>query len=183
MVRMSAQILDSTNPKVKEYLAKIGEIIVTFNFLESQMDFYIQELVKPVHSHAGLSQRVGKRITTMLEFSQKTDLLLSLIIERSGKDEGTRFKSIYNALGKMAEKRNDVAHSQWFLEYGNIQEGVQPSTHKINEQKGIKFNKEANFEQAIKEVTIEELQTFIEEMLQMVSDIHAFFLPAPQTTK
>ena len=113
----------------------------------------------------------------MLQFSQKTDLLLSLVIERSGIEGKEKFKKIYNELEKMAERRNDIAHSQWFLEYGNIQEGIPLTTHKINDQKGLKFNKEANFEQAIKEVKIEELQSFVEEMLQEVSDIHSFFQP------
>ncbi|HUD45163.1 MAG TPA: hypothetical protein VMR41_06470 [Patescibacteria group bacterium] len=76
----------------------------------------------------------------------------------------------------MAEKRNDVVHSQWFIEYGNIQEGIPRSTHKINHQKGLKFNKEANFQQAVKEVKVEELQTFIDGMMQELSDLHSFFL-------
>lgn len=172
---MPAQVLDTSNTKVKEYLAKIGEVIVTFNFLESQVDFWIQHLLNPNHPHAGYSQMLGKRVTVLLNFSQKAKLLLSLVIERNGNEKGVTFKKIYSRLESAAKNRNDIIHSLWFLEYGNAKEGTPPITQKINAQKSLKFNEEANFELANKTVTPQDLQQNIDEMLQLITDLVLFF--------
>jgi len=38
---MPAKIIDNQDPKTKEYLTKIGEVVVLLNHLEGVVDFWI----------------------------------------------------------------------------------------------------------------------------------------------
>lgn len=150
---MPMKVLDNQEEKTKEFLCKIGEIVVTLNHLEEMVCFYIWELV----SASGNTQGVGRRITVNLELIEKIDLLRSLIIERQGEEKAKVFKSIYKNIIKCGEIRNDIAHSQWFIQYGNIKENIPPRTEKINMQKLIKNSKPTDFSKLVEIVDLEQL--------------------------
>ena len=127
---MPAKIIDSQDPKTKEYLTKIGEVVVLLNHLESMVDFWIWELIS-AGGNASTKQQIGRRITAILNFEKKVQLLRSLIVERYGKEKAKEFKEVATSIMKCCEVRNDVSHSQWFIQYGNIKERIPPTTQSL----------------------------------------------------
>src|SRR3954464_4613155 len=106
--------IDYSNPEVKEYLSKIGEIVVRLSGLEHQIEFWIWKLIDARGDHV-TRQRVGSRTTTYITYEQKVQLLRGLILERCGEDTGRQFMPLREKLIKCCEDRNDVAHSQWLI--------------------------------------------------------------------
>jgi hypothetical protein len=85
------KVLDNNDPITLNYLSKIGEVIVTLNYLESLVELAIWEMLGEIGKTADL-QGVGRRITYSLEFVQKVDLLRSLIVEIYGEERAKNFK-------------------------------------------------------------------------------------------
>jgi len=171
---MAAKILDNTDTTTKEYLAKIGEVVVLLNHLESNIDFWIWELIgakENAHDH----QNIGRRITLQLEYMQKVDLLRALIVERHGEEKGRELRPLYTKLQTCGQVRNDIAHSEWFIQYGNLAEGVPLSTTKINIQKAYERGKLMNFSNARKEVLLGELEGYVTQTNEIISELHEFF--------
>ena len=138
------QVLDENDPKTKDFLVKIGETVVVFNHLESMVEFNIWELIA-ASGNAHVRQSIGKRITTTLEYMQKVDLLRSLIVERFGEEKDKLFKEVYTTLQECSEIRNDIAHSLWYIQYGNLEEGIELDTAKINIKKAFEKGKFEDF--------------------------------------
>ena len=171
---MSAKIIDNQDPKTKEYLTKIGEVVVLFNHLEDTVDFWIWELIN-AGGNANIKQQIGRRITSPLDFEKKVQLLRSLVVERYGEEKAKEFKEVANSIMECCERRNDVSHSQWFIQYGNIKEGIPPTTHKINISKSLKPTKPFNFSKAIKDVELSELDQYATHTNLMIEEVYKFF--------
>ena len=152
---MSTAQLWQKTPKTKEFLAKIGEIIVLLNHLESMVEFFTWELIGS-KGNAHDVQNMGRRITLPLDYKGKIDLARSLVIERYGVEKEKKiFKSVYTKLQNCGEFRNDIAHSLWFIEYGTSKEDL--ATHKLNWTKAYKKGKAFDFSNAYKDVSLEDL--------------------------
>jgi len=67
---MPAKIIDNQDPKTKEYLAKIGEVVILFNHLEDIVDFWIWELIN-AGGTASVKQQIVRQITSPLNFEKK----------------------------------------------------------------------------------------------------------------
>jgi hypothetical protein len=171
---MTARILDNKDPKIREYLAKIGEVIVLLNHVEASIDFLIWELIG-ANGNAHDVQNVGRRVTLLLEYMQKVDLVRALIIERHGEEKGKEFVSLYKKLQTCGEIRNDIAHSQWFIQYGNLAENIPMSTTKINIKKAFERGKLMDFSNARKEVLLDELEGYVSQMNEIISELFGFF--------
>lgn len=153
-------ILIEKDKKTQEYLAKIGNIIVSLNQLESLIDLLIWELISP-NGNANNKQRIGRLITLNLEFMQKADLLRALIVERYGEEKGKSFtENVYKILQKCVEVRNDIAHSHWFIQYGES-ESSDLETVKINAKNAFQRGKKLDLSKARKSIKIEELNEYI----------------------
>lgn len=149
------KIVDPDNPESKEYLAKLGELVVVFNALELFTDIFIWELI----GAKGEQQGIGRRITVNREFQEKLDLLRSLLVERYGQEKAKRFTNTYSKLKHSAENRNDTLHSLWFIHYGKTPDNLE--TRKINFQKAYERGKEFDFKRANKNVSLAELKDII----------------------
>ena len=171
---MPAKIINNQNPKTKEYLTKIGEVIVLLNHLESMIDFWIWELIN-AGGNASMKQQIGRRITSPLNFEKKVKLLRSLVVERYGEEKAKEFKEVANSIMECCEIRNDVSHSQWFIQYGNIKEGIPPTTHKINISKSLKPTKPFNFSKAIKDIELSELDQYTIQTNLVIEKVCKFF--------
>ena len=73
-------MIDNSEQKTNNYLAKIGKIIILFSQLEQTVEFFLWELIDA----KGDSQNIGRRITTHLDFVEIIDLMRSIIVERYG---------------------------------------------------------------------------------------------------
>ncbi len=176
---MPAKILDNQDPKTKEYLAKIGEVVVLLNHLEAMVEFWIWELIG-AEGNAGVKQQIGRRITSPLGFEKKVQLLRSLVVERCGKKRAREFEEILELLMKCCKARNDIVHSQWFIQYGNEKEGIPSTTHKINIPKVLKPQRSFNFSKAIKDVDLSELDQSVSEINIAIEKLMRFFTSSLQ---
>ena len=172
---MPAKIINNQDPKTKEYLTKIGEVVVLLNHLESWVDFWIWELIN-ANGNASIKQQIGRRITSPLDFKQKVQLLMSLFVERCGEVKAKEFKEVAKSIKKCCDIRNDLAHSQWFIQYGNIKEGISPTTQKINISKFLKSTKPFNFSKAIKDVELSELDQYAIQANLVIEKLTNFFI-------
>lgn len=166
------KIIDSTDPKTQEYLQKIGRVIVELNFIENFVELLIWQLIgaKEV-SNVNDEQAVGRRITVNLSFIEKADLLRSLVVERKGEEFTKEFTDdIYKKLQVLSEKRNDVAHSTWLIQYGSNKEAA--ITHKINYGKAFVRGKPYDFDKAKSNISLEEFDQYLE----LIDDVGAYLI-------
>ena len=94
------------HPVSEEYLKHIGDITVSFSILEETLKFFVGGLIH--------DWPVTQIITAQLPFRNIRTLLVSLYIERHGKDDD--FKTLRKYIikcGKIEEKRNQIIHSIW----------------------------------------------------------------------
>lgn len=159
---------DSTT---KEYLSKIGEIVVSLSSLEHMMEFWIWELISAAGTARDI-QWVGRRITTPLEYMQKLDLLRSMLVERLGEEVAKKFMPAYKLLQKCAEDRNDIAHSVWFIQYGTTPEKL--STLKVNDSKAFQRGKKLDFTRAHQEIKLEDLEKISQRINQAHDELIKF---------
>jgi hypothetical protein len=165
------------DPNTKEFLAKIGEIIVSLNALENNVDFWIWELLSASGTPAE-KQVIGRLVTSPLDFMGKVNLLRSLVVHRLGEEKDNDFRNAYNLLKQSAETRNDVAHSMWFIQYGSSPDDL--STEKINEIKAFQRGKKFDFTKAVATVKLTDFDKYLETIenaqRELFSFIHKHFL-------
>jgi hypothetical protein len=95
------------HPVPRELLTQIGDITVSFALLEQTIQFMIWSLV---NEH----QRIGQIITSEMSFRNLRALLISLYIERNGKDSGyEQLRALMIRAGQIEEVRNQITHSIW----------------------------------------------------------------------
>lgn len=172
---MPGRILNTEDPIAKEYLAKIGEVVVLLSHLEAGVEFWIWEFVN-AKGDAKVKQLVGRRITSPLDFEQKLQLLRSLVVERLSEKKVEEFKEIVKLIKKCCEVRNDVAHSQWFIQYGNTKGGISSTTHKINIPKVLKPHRPFDFSKAIEDIDLSKLDQSIANINTAIEKLVIFFI-------
>lgn len=165
------KIFNTKDPKTIDYLVKIGQVVVAFNFVEQLVELLIWELINAKDDVQG----VGRRITNRLEFQEKADLLRSLIVERVVEERAKEFtESIYKDLCKCGEARNDIAHSLWFIQYGANKDN--PETYKVNFRDAFERGKKFDFSKAKKNIDVTELEDSIGLMDKVSLNIIEFGL-------
>lgn len=163
------KIIDPSDPTTKEYLARIGEIIVELNFLENWLEFFSWELIQA----KGNLQKIGRRITYNLTFIQKLDLLRSLLVERTGEGNAEEFRPLYKKIKECEEIRNDIAHSLWFIQYGNSKEDL--NTTKINVSYAFERGRSFDFSKTKKTVPLSELEESGKKIADTSDEVFKYF--------
>lgn len=91
----------------EEILTQIGDITVSFATLEVAVSMLVGSLIAEHH-------RIGQIITAELSFQGLRALLVSLYVERHGKDHDYEtLRSLNVRAGELEAKRNQIAHSVW----------------------------------------------------------------------
>ncbi len=112
-------------------------------------------------------QRIGQIITAELSFRNLRALLLSLYIERHGKDEDyAKLKELMNEAGKAAKKRNEIVHSIWGA--GKSKDHITRIKTTAKENKGLDFK----FEE-IDADKLEEISVLIRDCASQVKDLES----------
>ncbi len=164
------KILDLNDSNTKEFLQKIGQVIVEVNHIESLVELLIWPLIDAKGNKDGSAQGIGRRITVNLSFMEKADLLRSLVVERKGEEFAKKFtERVYKKLQTVAEKRDDVAHSLWFIQYGESKEDL--ATEKINFTKAYKRGEEFKMDAAQSKVALSELEDILKLIHQAGAEI------------
>lgn len=162
---MVTVLFNEVDPKTKEYLAKIGEIVVLLNSLESVVEFIIWKSITR-------DQVIGRTLTRDLTYISKVRLLKTLLMQKLGENELDSIMPVLNRVTKSAHIRNDVVHSQWFIQYGNKKENIPLTTHKINSKDA--FNKGSfDFANSIKDISLKDLAEKCKFISQTISDLSA----------
>lgn len=105
---------------------------------------------------------------------EKVELLRSILVERYGEEKAGDFKEIYDQLQECAELRNDIAHSQWFIQYGTNKDDT--ATTKINDTKAFARGKVFDFAKASNTVSVEVLEVNISKLQKAGAELNAFFV-------
>ncbi|MDO8618550.1 MAG: hypothetical protein Q7R49_01240 [Candidatus Daviesbacteria bacterium] len=104
---------------------------------------------------------------------EKADLLRSLVVEQRGEDFAKKFtEGVYKKLQVIAQKRDDIAHSLWFIQYGGSKQEL--ATEKINFKKAYERGKEFRFDEAKREVALSELEDILKLIHQAGIEIIHF---------
>lgn len=118
----------------KDHLTEIGDMIVSFTLLESQIQSFIGSLI---YEH----QRIGQIITAELSFKNLRALLISLYLERHGEDKDfENLRELMKRSGKIEEKRNQITHSIWAA--GIDKNHITRIKTTAKEKHGIRFKSE-----------------------------------------
>lgn len=147
------------HPVPDQHLKSIGDITVSFTLLESQIQTLIGSMLNE-------RQRIGQVITAELSFKNLRALMISLYIERHGKEDADfeKLKELMTNAGKVEEKRNQITHSIWGA--GKDANTITRIKTTAKEKHGIRFHFEdvssgdlADFATEIK-VLSEEIQRY-----------------------
>jgi hypothetical protein len=140
------------------HLKHIGDITVSFALLESIIQLMIGSLI---FEH----QRIGQIITAELSFKNLRSLLISLYVERHGKDDDFKvLREFMKRAAAIEDKRNQITHSIWSA--GQNSNSITRIKTTAKEKHGIRFNFENVTEQDLKNVALdiknlgEEIQNF-----------------------
>jgi hypothetical protein len=117
------------------HLKSIGDITVSFSLLE----WYLQIMVGSLLDE---NQKVSKIITSELSFKGVKALLMSLYIEKLGKDDAdyNQLKGLLNRCGQAEGKRNQITHSMWGV--GKNTDLITRIKTTAKEKHGIRFQNE-----------------------------------------
>lgn len=166
---------DLNNKTVKNYLIKIGEIIVIMGFLEAWIDFWIWELIG-AKGGAYDSQIIGKKTTSGMMYRRKVDLLL-LLVQSRYPTKVDSFKKLHNKLQTLGDKRNNFIHSQWFPMYGNKEEHIRRDTHIENLRYGVnKKDGSVDFSKSYSKLKLNDLTRLINNIRFVYNDVTKFFI-------
>ena len=147
------------HPVPDQHLKSIGDITVSFALLESQIQTLIGSMLNE-------RQRIGQIITAELSFKNLRALMISLYIERHGKEDVdfVQLKELMTRAGQVEDKRNQITHSIWGV--GKDTDTITRIKTTAKEKHGIRFHFEdvssgylANFATEIK-VLAEEIQRY-----------------------
>src|SRR5688500_1445706 len=93
------------HPVPAKLLVHIGDITVSFELVEMQIQTLIGSLIRE-------HQRIGQIITAELSFRALRALAVSLYMERHGEDSDfDTLRDLMKRAAKIEETRNQVAHS------------------------------------------------------------------------
>ena len=135
------------HPVPEELLKHIGDIIVSFAYLESFSQSFIGSLI---NEH----QRIGQIITAELSFKQLRALLIGLYKERHGEDDDFQIlKKLMERAEKIEGTRNNITHSIWGT--GNDPNNVTRLKKTVKGKHGIRVQSEKFTADTLKAVATE----------------------------
>ncbi len=142
-----------------EHLKCLGDIIVSFAMLESQIQSLIGSLLRD-------HQRIHQIITAELSFKNMRALATSLFIERNGSDDEdyVNLKKLMIHAGQVEEKRNQILHSIWAA--GRNKDTITRMKTTAKEKNGIKFHFE--------DVSANDLEQFSTEIKTLAHDVLSY---------
>ena len=149
------------HPVPEGHLKSIGDITVSFALLESQLQMLIGSLLNE-------RQRIGQVITAELSFKGLKALLISLYIERHGKEDPDfeKLKGLINRCGQAEEKRNQITHSIWGA--GKDVDHITRIKTTAKEKHGIRFQFE--------NVSSQDLEDFAVEIKSLAYELQRFLI-------
>jgi hypothetical protein len=149
------------HPVPEKHLKSIGDITVSFALLESQIQTLIGSMLNE-------RQRIGQIVTAELSFKNLRALMISLYIERHGKEDEDfeSLKKLMNRAGKVEEKRNQITHSLWAA--GEDANSITRIKTTAKEKHGIRFKFE--------NVTATYLSEFATEIKKLAEEIQKYQL-------
>jgi hypothetical protein len=149
------------HPVPDQHLKSIGDITVSFAMLESQIQMLIGSMLNE-------RQRIGQIVTAELSFKNLKALLVSLFIERHGKDDEDyeQLKKLITRAGQAEEKRNQITHSVWGA--GKDADSITRIKATAKEKHGIRFQ--------FQDVSSDDLSALAIEIKVLAHDIQNYWM-------
>ncbi|MFZ1289580.1 MAG: hypothetical protein WAR79_05805 [Melioribacteraceae bacterium] len=149
------------HPVPDEHLKCIGDITVSFALLESSVQSLVWSMLNE-------RQRIGQIVTAELSFRNLRSLLISLYIERHGKQDKDfgKLKELVERTASAEDKRNQITHSIW------------ASCKELNSITRIKTTaKEKNgFKFQFEDVKLNQLNEIASDIKILTSEIRCFWI-------
>lgn len=155
-----------------KHRTRIGDIVVSFALLESQIETLIGSLIAE-------HQRIGQIITAELSFKNLRALVISLYLERHGADDDyLKLKLLMSEAGLIEENgggisRNKIMHSIWAG--GKDKDHIVRIKTTAKQKKGLKFQFE--------EISAQDLTDFAEKIRATSLKVHKFWLSLVRNKK
>ncbi len=149
------------HPVPDQHLRSIGDITVSFALLES----IIQSLVGSMLNDP---QRIGQIITAELSFKNLRALMISLYIERHGREDSDfeELKGLMTRAGQIEDKRNQITHSIWGA--GKDADTITRIKTTAKEKHGIRF--------CFEDVSYGYLSDFATEIKVLAGEIQTYWI-------
>jgi hypothetical protein len=149
------------HPVPDQHLKSIGDITVSFALLESNIQLLIGSMLNE-------RQRIGKIITAELPFKNLRALMISLYIERHGKEDVDfeKLKELMTRAGQIEDKRNQIIHSVWGA--GKDADTITRIKTTAKEKHGIRFHFE--------DVSSGNLSDFATEIKVLAEEIQRYWI-------
>lgn len=148
------------HPVPEDILTQIGDITVSFATLELTLSMLVGSLIAE-------HQRIGQIITAELSFQGLRALLVSLYLERHGKDDDYEtLRSLNVRAGELEAKRNQITHSIWGA--GSAPGTVTRFKTTAKEKRGVHFDS--------KQMDITALKRIANEIKRVASEYQRFLV-------
>jgi hypothetical protein len=150
------------HPVPNSLLVSIGDMTVSFAMLESTIQSFTWSLIRE-------HQRIGQIITSELSFRNLRALLISLYVERHGKDSDYDIlRALMIRSGQLEEERNKVTHSVWGV--GNSPNTITRIKITAREKHGFKADFEQYDEECLRDVS-DRIKTLAAELQRFHIDL------------
>jgi len=154
-------------PVPEKHLKSIGDITVSFAYLESVIQMFIGSLL---NEH----QRIGQVITAELSFRNLRTLAISLYVERHGKDEDfDKLRAFMIRAAKVEDRRNQIIHSVWAA--GKDKDSITRIKATAKKKHGIQFHFE--------DVSADNLEKFAVEIKVLADELQRFWIALIESSK
>jgi hypothetical protein len=147
------------HPVPAEHLKQIGDITVSFSYLEMALQSLAGSLI---NEH----QKICQIITAELSIKQIRALVIGLYIERFGRDDNLVYlRTLMNKVTKVTAERNQIVHSVWGA--GGGPGTITRMKTTVKENHGLRFNW-----QSVKADDLYVIATDIKESAEQVDRFH-----------
>lgn len=147
------------HPVSPKHLQSIGDITVSFALLELALQMLVGSMLNE-------NQKVGRIISVEMSFRNLRAVMISLFIEKHGKDDQDfpKLKALIKRSSEIEARRNQITHSIWGA--GTEPNAITRIKTTAKEKHGLKFDSE--------NVTANDLANFANEIKVLVRDIDNF---------
>jgi len=146
------------HPVPLNLIEKIGDIVVSFTLLEDVVQSLTYSLITE-------NQQIGRIIIAGRSFRSLRELLISIYVEKFGKDEEyDELRKLLKRTNKIEEKRNQIVHSVWAA--GGTKESIHRIKSTIREKTG--------YQKIFENVTEEDLVNISDETKKIAYEISIF---------
>jgi hypothetical protein len=159
----AGKLLDTGNENIKEYVQRVGEIILLISYLDRNIQMFIEAILNFRYEYK--SKITVTSLTRSFELSKRVDFLKVAIKEKHN-NKLNEYLKLHKEIIECNRIRNELAHSQVYFHVENDM-----SIMMISNLKKIEVNSPKDF---FKKVSIIELNSTIKRFRSLITNFNSF---------